>query len=299
MLQALAVRLLQPLARMVAGCEALQPRLWKYVARIRGHFARVMPPLELETTIEKSIHIRTSLSDHIEAQLFWQGYQEADEGVLRLIKKLLPKDGVFIDIGANIGSFSLVAAHVAPKGEVHSFEPSGHHFSRLSHNVALNGFGNVVLNQKGLHDQPGTATLFLPKSVGEINNSGAASLYHDAAQSSGNQVTEEVSLIRLDDYVRDKAIDRIDMIKIDIEGAEFSALKGAVETLARFRPVVLMELDLDNLRRAGCEPAAIMDFWDDLDYQVGRIDTKGQASPIRSVADLSTHQNLLCQSIKA
>lgn len=294
MSHALLPRLLQPLARFVASHEALHPYLWKYLARLRTHYATQRPAPELETTIEDGIRVRTLLSDHIEAQLFWQGFQEADEGVLRLIRKHLPRDGVFIDIGANIGSFTVVGAHVARAGQVHSFEPSGHHHARLSHNVGLNGFTNVTLNQKGLHDQPGSATLFLPRAEGEVNNSGAASLYRDAARD-GKQVTEEVALIRLDDYVADKGLSRVDMIKIDIEGAEFSALKGAVDTLRRFRPLVLMELDQDNLLRAGCTAGDILGFWRELGFQVGRIDNHGDTTPIHSEADLGPHQNLLCQ----
>lgn len=287
-------RLLQPFARFVARHDMLHPYLWKYLVRLREHFATRRPAVELETTFQGNIRVRTLLSDHIEAQLFWQGFQEADQGVLQRIRAHLPRDGVFIDVGANIGSFTLVGARVAEVGHVHAFEPSGHHHARLSHNVALNGFTNVTLNQQGLHDQPGSATLFLPRAEGEVNNSGAASLYRDAARD-GKQVVEEVALIRLDDYVADKGVSRVDVIKIDIEGAEYSALKGAMNTLRRFRPLVLMELDRDNLLRAGCTADDILGFWQALGFQVARIDNHGDATPIHSEADLGPHQNLLCQ----
>lgn len=292
----LAVRALQPLVRIAVRYSTMWPQLWGYVVRVRKHYARSSPPLEIDTTIEGDIKIRTSLSDHIEAQLYWQGFQEADEGVLRLIKRYLPPDGIFIDIGANIGSFTLVAARIATRGEVHAFEPSDHHFSRLSRNVALNHFENVALNKKGLDDKTGYATLFLPKLNGEMNNSGAASLY-TSADASSTQVTEEVELILLDDYVRTNGIDRIDLIKIDIEGAEFNALKGSIETLQRFRPIVLMELDRDNLERAGCEPDAILGFWHDLNYRVSRIMNNGEIVPIIGETDLAHHQNLMCQPL--
>ncbi|NNM82138.1 MAG: FkbM family methyltransferase [Burkholderiales bacterium] len=287
-------RLLQPAVRNLANCDLLQGRLWKYVVLVRRHYAKSEPPLELETTIEGDIRIRTSLSDHIEAQLFWQGYQEADQGVLEMIRKKLPSDGVFIDIGANIGSFTLVAAKIAQHGQVHAFEPSAHHFSRLSKNVAMNDFGNVSLNRKGLSDQRGSATLFLPSMKGEMNNSGAASLFSCSSEEI-NQVREDIELVRLDDYVSEKGIERIDLVKIDIEGAEFDALKGSWSVLSRFRPIVLMELDLDNLKRAGCAPEEILSFWEKLNYQVFRIENSGESIPIRNIGDLKLHQNLICR----
>ncbi|MDD2720516.1 MAG: FkbM family methyltransferase [Gallionella sp.] len=289
----LTVQILQPLARLAVSLSPTFPRLWAYVVKARQHYARANPPLEIETVYEGDIRVRALLSDHIEAQLFWQGFQEADEGVLKRIKRHLPEDGTFIDIGANIGSFTLVAAHIAPHGQVHSFEPSDHHFCRLSHNVALNSFNNVTLNKLGLNDQPGSATLFLPSVCGEMNNSGAASLYA-AASAPGAQVTEEVALVTLDDYVQEKNIQQIDLIKIDIEGAEFNALKGAAATLARFRPIVLMEMDKDSMQRAACKPEDILDFWRGLGYTVGRIANSGEITPINSTADLLYHQNLMC-----
>lgn len=290
----LTVQTLQPLVRLAVKLSPALPRLWGYVVKIRKHYAHSQPPLEIETVFEGDIKVRTLLSDHIEAQLFWQGFQEADEGVLRLIKRHLPPDGIFIDIGANIGSFTLVAARIAPRGKVHAFEPSDHHFRRLSNNVALNHFGNVALNKLGLSDKTESATLFLPSLSGEMNNSGAASLY-SANNAPGMQVTEQVQLIALDDYVQKNGINRIDLIKIDIEGAEFDALKGSIETLKRFRPIVLMELDMDNMQRAACSPNEILDFWRALNYRVGRIRNSGETTPINDASDLAPHQNLMCQ----
>ena len=287
----MTARMLQPLVRRVAQNEWLQSRFWSCVVKARQHYARCRPALEIETTIEGDIRVRALLSDHIEAQLYWQGYQEADLGVLRLIRRHLPRDGVFVDIGANIGSFTLVAARLAGRGRVHAFEPSAHHFSRLSRNVGLNRFDNVVLNRAGLSDCEGEADLFLPCSSGVMNNSGAASLFSPQ----GNLNVERVDLLRFDDYVLKSGIDRIDLVKIDIEGAEHAALKGASEALARFRPIVLMELDLDNLRRAGCEPSRILEFWARLGYRVGRIEASGETVPVGSEADLRPHQNLMCR----
>ncbi|MCC2680650.1 MAG: Methyltransferase FkbM [Nitrosospira multiformis] len=287
-------RLLQAIARPALKTNLLKHAAWRLILKLRKEFAQAVPPVELETTFDENIRIVTSLSDHIESQVFWQGFQEADEGVILLLKRLLPPDGSFIDVGANIGTFTLVAAHRAVRGQVHAFEPSAHHFARLAHNIELNDFKNVTLNRKGLYDQPGEAVLFLPSQMGEMNNSGAASLYTSGLEET-RQVSEAVSLIRLDDYVREKSIGRVDIIKIDIEGAELKALEGARETIARFRPLVFMELDLDNLRRAECSSEEVLQFWKSLNYEVSIIPINGKTVPVISSKEFGPHQNLQCR----
>src|SRR5690242_19193095 len=139
-------RLSQLVVRSALRTGILKHRAWNLVLKARNSFAQNSPPLELETTFDNNIRIITSLSDHIESQVFWQGFQEADEGVLKILKRRLPVDGIFIDIGANIGTFTLVAARQASRGQVHAFEPSARHFARLARNIELNRFSNVVLD---------------------------------------------------------------------------------------------------------------------------------------------------------
>ena len=286
--------MLQAIVRPALKTGLLKHAAWRLILKLRNEFAQAAPPVELETTFDENVRIVTSLSDHIESQVFWQGFQEADEGVILLVKRLLPPDGSFIDVGANIGTFTLVAARRAVRGQVHAFEPSAHHFARLANNVALNDFKNVALNRKGLYDQPGEAVLFLPSQTGEMNNSGAASLYTSGLEET-RQVSEAVSLIRLDDYVREKSIGRVDIIKIDIEGAELKALEGARETIARFRPLVFMELDLDNLGRADRSPEEVLQYWKPLNYEVSIILVTGETVPVTSPKEFGPHQNLQCR----
>jgi FkbM family methyltransferase len=279
--------------RQIAKHRGLRPRLWKYIERLREYYSRFDPPLEMLSSYEGGIKITTSLSSHIEAQIFWQGFQEADEGTVTCLKACLPKDGVFIDVGANVGTFTLVGAQRAPRGEVHAFEPSEYHFARLSRNVAMNGFNNVRMNKAGLFDRPAEGQLFLPATTGAMNNSGGASLFGWEAGSLG-VVEEEVRLLRLDDYVEAHRLGRIDVIKIDIEGAELNALLGAIKTLGTFRPIVLMELDRDNLKRAGRSLSDILSFWAELRYQLAAIHSDGTTLAINGESDLKPHQNLLC-----
>lgn len=292
----LAIGPLQFLTRQLVRHGFVHHRIWRYIVAIREYYAQACPPIERETEYGDGIKILASLSNHIEAQIYWHGFQEADEGTVFWLKKLLPQDGVFIDIGANIGSFTLVAAKQASQGTVHAFEPSAYHYNRLSHNVDLNRFANVRLNKQGLFDKDTQTTLFVPGVSGEMNNSGAASIYKPSNASPTAMAAEEIDLIRLDDYVKTNQLNRIDVIKIDIEGAELKALAGATDTLKNFKPTVLMELDVENLGRAGYKPGDVLDFWEPLGYDVERIlDASGLTAKITKADQLTAHQNILCK----
>lgn len=290
-----AVRLLQPLSRLALSSAGLRQFTWPWVRAMRSRYAGHVPPIELEATFDDGVRARLSLSSHIEAQLFWQGFQEADEPTVQALKRLLPKDGVFIDCGANIGSFTLVAAKLARQGQVHAFEPSRHHIERLAHNISLNAFGNVKLMLVGLSDQPGEAQLFVPVATGEMLNTGGASLFEgDAVAGSLPWIPEPVKLIRLDDYIQDKGISRVDVVKIDIEGAELRALRGASRMLDKFRPQVLMEIDRENLTRAGESVEEVLSFWQDRSYEVMPLAGAEAGRAIKDPKFFVKHQNVLC-----
>jgi FkbM family methyltransferase len=149
--------------------------------------------------------------------------------------QLLRSPTDFVDVGANIGWFTLVAAHaLAGRGHVHSFEPDPAHVEKLRANVAVNRLGNVTVNDWALSDRTGSATLHLNST-----NRGDHSLLPSAAR----QGSASVALARLDDYTGLSA-ERPLVIKIDVQGTEIDVLAGA-RTLLASHPheiVVLCEL---------------------------------------------------------
>lgn len=287
------LRTLQLGSRTALRVERFRPYVWRLVVALRERYANVCQPIELETRFDGDIRVRTSLSSHIEAQLFWQGFQEADESTVTLLKRLLPEDGVFVDVGANIGSFTLVAAARAPRGQVHAFEPSSFHFERLCHNISLNRFVNIHINQFGLSNENDELTLHLPESDEGLSNTGGASLFPDT-KNSQTSTPETVSLRRLDDYVEEKGLSRLDVIKLDIEGAELLALDGSRHTIDRFRPYALVEVDLANLRRAGTGPEEMLAYWNALDYEMSIIHSADDLQIVHEVSLLGQHQNVIC-----
>ncbi len=145
-----------------------------------------------------------------------------------VLSALLRADADFIDIGANIGWHSIVAAHrLGGRGQVHSFEPEQANVALLRVNVALSGLSNVVVNPWALSDAAQAGTLSLhPNNLGD----------HRLGTLDDRQAVT-VEMRRLDDYAIDPA--RPLLIKLDVQGGEWHVLKGAQQMLARDREVVI------------------------------------------------------------
>lgn len=157
--------------------------------------------------------------------------EKFEDDETKVIKNLVKKGDVVLDIGANIGYYTLMFARlVGPKGRVYAFEPEPENFRILRKNVAVNGYKNVVLVNKAVSDITGKAELTVCSY-----NLGTHTL--GKADYKGKKIS--VGVVRVDDYVRDLKI-HPNFIKIDIEGAEFNALKGMAATIKTSKDLVLL-----------------------------------------------------------
>lgn len=144
----------------------------------------------------------------------------------RLFEQLLSPGGVVLDVGANVGYYTLLASVlVGDGGAVHAFEPEPRNAEFLRHHLRVNRARNVTVQQAAVSDREGTARFEFG------SGSGTGHL--------GESGTLEVRTLRLDDYCAEHRIVPT-AIKIDVEGAEMSVLVGARETLIRHRPVIFL-----------------------------------------------------------
>lgn len=143
--------------------------------------------------------------------------------VTELIQTLVGPDTVFFDVGANIGYYTLLAAPISKR--VFAFEPVGKIYEQVNRNILRNRLANVKTFNCAVGDHDGEAALFLPQSS---ENIGLASL-----EAMDNAERVIVPLVTLDRVVRDHAINRVDLIKIDVERAEVQAFEGGRELLSR------------------------------------------------------------------
>lgn len=237
-----------------------------------------------------SMRMRLDLSEHMASQIFWFGYYSRD--VLRVIGRLLGPGDTMFDVGANIGEVTLFAAkRVGEAGRVLAFEPIHSLASRLRANLNLNRFDQVEVVEMAVADRAGQQPLYVQAADFEdgSRHDGLGTLYASPARA---HVADHVEVTTMDEFVRANGIARIDGIKLDIEGAELPALQGAIETLKRFRPWLILEIDRQTSAAAGYRAEELIALLTGLDYEGFLIGRKGKLRPLQP-RDLGIWQNAL------
>jgi FkbM family methyltransferase len=160
---------------------------------------------------------------------------EFEPAMVTLFASLLREGDCVLDVGANIGCTSLLFSQVAR--QVFSFEPSPTTFTLLQKNLAAAEAHNVVAANLGLGNSEGSFELtFAP------NNRSGGFVSNLTTASRGHQV-EAIHIVPGDAYLRGAHIEQVDFIKIDVEGFERHVIEGLADTLARCKPVVVLELN--------------------------------------------------------
>jgi FkbM family methyltransferase len=188
-----------------------------------------------------------------------------------MVGEHLGAGATLIDVGANIGYYSLKAAPmVGAAGHVIAIEPNPEALQKMRVNLAASGANNVVtLAPVACSDTESTLDLYAAPG----GNTGETSLSKaNASQEGASTHTYKVRARPLDDIVREAGVTRVDAIKIDVEGAECQVLKGARQTLGRFHPMLLVEVADDGLRRMGSSAAQVRELLRAQGYREGRHD---------------------------
>ena len=243
------------------------------------------------TDFDGDLIMHLDLSEHMQAQIFWQGIYSAD--VIAVLRRVLsPGDTVF-DCGANIGEITLIAAkRVGVAGRVYAFEPLPGFADQLERHAEENRFENITVLRAGVSSEPGKAPIFVSdQTFGDgCRNDGLGTLFPTEVRSQG---AGEIELVTIDDVVREAGIQRLDLIKLDIEGAELSALRGASQVLKSLKPRIIVELGLETCRAAGYRMEDVFDLLTNFGYQMSRIGRRGSLEPILA-NDLIEFQNVYC-----
>jgi FkbM family methyltransferase len=181
------------------------------------------------------------------------------------LDRIISSGAVCFDIGAAYGRYTLILSRLAGNsGQVYSFEPGSYSYAVLSFVMKFHGLRNVTAVNQALSEQPGKINLLLPiKKTGKVG----PSLAHLNTGKESGAITEEVEMTTLDRYCQVIDIPRIDIIKCDVEGAELLVIKGARESINRFKPTILCEIDASLISRFGYVPSDIFDFFSGQDYK--------------------------------
>jgi FkbM family methyltransferase len=230
--------------------------------------------------IEPGLRLVIDLSDHAIGLNILRGRFELNE--IDFVRSTVRPGQHVVDAGAHIGLFAMhMAAAVGPSGSVHCFEPFDANAECLALAIEENRFGGrVILERAAVGAAGGTAQLvYAPLTL----NSGGAFIGQPGVQVPPGHETRPVRTIALDEYPLPRPIR---FIKIDVEGAEPQALRGAARLLRADRPVILSEVHPSQLKLvSGVTPAAFIAQMTDLGY---RCQLLGAGVPGAEVTDVRT-----------
>ncbi|MFW6061041.1 MAG: FkbM family methyltransferase [Phycisphaeraceae bacterium] len=203
--------------------------------------------------VQGGLRMRLDLSNDAQKLTYLNHYEPV---TLRLLRRILRPGDVFVDGGANVGLLTLVAARcVGAQGSVYAFEPQPAALARLEENVRLNDAGNVTIVPKCCWDEAGTNTLFTERgnSIGKVSMRQSAEAADTGATGAEPMVAETV---RMDDVVDGP----VRLIKLDVEGAELPALRGARGLFEAAPPHLIVELQCATAEPFGYHPMEIVDW---------------------------------------
>jgi FkbM family methyltransferase len=244
---------------------------WPFAAgkRLPDQLSRVFSPfVPIWVQVEPGITMLLDPYDEVGGTVL--AYGTFEKSTMRELMRHMPAGGTVIDVGAHIGWYSLKAASaVGPKGHVIAVEPNHETLVELRANIRASGAGGVIaVAPVACADSETTLTFY----AAPRRNTGESSLSAtNASQEGAIAASYSVRARRLDDIVKEAGVNRVDAIKIDVEGAEFLVLKGAAETLDRYRPVVVVELVDRQLKAMGSSVAEVEAFLRAHGYPEGRM----------------------------
>lgn len=193
----------------------------------------------------------------ISRELLKHGIRE--KGAVKIVHRVV-KPGMFvIDIGANLGYYALMESRlVGPEGKVYAIEPVEKNHEVLCKNVQINKYRNVETFNLAIGDENSNREILLSVNSNHATmmDMGQASGYYKSRMERIGGDTINVPTVTLDRFVEENNIDRVDFIRMDVEGFEIEIVKGMQRTIERFGPKILVELHYVHFER----PAVINDM---------------------------------------
>jgi len=222
----------------------------------------------------------------IENELFWRGIQNGWEKVsLGLWIQLSQISDVIFDIGANTGVYSLVARTINSNARVFAFEPVERTFNKLIKNCLLNKYDDIICFQKAVSNYSGRAIIYDSMEEGILSVTVNQNL-----QNSSTKVKEcEIETVTLKNIIKENKIQKIDLMKIDVETHEPEVLEGFGEYLKIFQPTLLIEILSDE---AGERIKALIEG---IDYLYFNIDENNGIRQVSVIGRSDYYNYLFCR----
>jgi len=222
----------------------------------------------------------------------------------KIVKKIVKSGDVVLDLGANIGYFTILFAKiVGENGKVVAFEPESKNFQILKKNISENGYNNVILENKAVSEKNGSTVLFTGTKSSGANRIYEPKKAQEWRKKEKQQEFEknEIETVSIDKFLNEKEIEKVNFIKIDIEGGEFFALKGMKNILKNPDLKIFMEWDRPALEDSGIKPIEVLELLKQenfIIYYVHDIKNKLELADEKKLLTSETYKiktiNLLC-----
>lgn len=227
--------LLGSLLRLVLRLYPIERGKFRILSDIYLPMLAPTPGRTKVVALRYGLRMKIDPSEFLQAHLYLFGSYELP--TIRHIRSFLTPGAVCVDVGAQMGYLSLAMATCAGrKSVVHAFEPEGSNAARFMENMALNNIQNVHLHREAISNVEGMLQLFLSKTA----NAGTHSTLYN--ESTVTESSIQIPATTLDAFARANDLQRLDLIKVDVEGAELEVLQGADTVLRAYRPRVILEL---------------------------------------------------------
>lgn len=221
------------------------------------------PRPTIREAVVRGARFELDISNFMEWFLYFGIQVEPRDSLLNL----MPRGGVAVDVGTNVGEVALALAMAGGRdARVIGFEPNPRTFARCVRNVALNRAPNVEVHNLALGHRAGLSSLETPSP----HNCAGDRLRPEGALTPGE---ETVRVDTLDEFVARRSLERLDLLKVDVEGFELNVLRGAEAVLRKFRPVLFVELSDVLLSHQGCRAADVVRHLEALRYQICNAQT--------------------------
>lgn len=188
-----------------------------------------------------------------------------DKEVFDMIALNVPDDAVIIDLGSHLGQMSQEFAKIAPRGWVHAVEAHPFIYDVMTMNFAENNIQNITAYNRAIWDEAGKELFYPREDYSRWRNRSSFGIEPTAAVSPHGHVVHSMTVDELN-------LPRVDAIKIDVQGSDLAAMRGARETIKRCRPIIVFELEDFICQRWFQEKTSdYLDFVDEIGYTVVEI----------------------------
>ena len=217
---------------------------------------------------------------------------------LKIFKDNVKNGDNVVDLGANIGYFTLILAKlVGPTGKVFAFEPDPRNLTLLKKNIEYNNYKNVIIVPKAVSNVNDKCTLYVGQKTFGQNR-----IYKPEKTDTQKFIPTDSETIRLDDFFKaNNLLDKISFIKMDIEGSEFLALSGMKEILKLNKNIkIFTEVETSYLEDAGSSYDQFMDVLTENNFTLSLADNRNEAlikvdrSQLKKILSSGDSVNILC-----